>query len=373
MLNVGRPHSWPLEVAGIGGGRYSLDGGEMYPKQVHWGLNQAGASAFHRPANFQYFNPQVPPPPLPLRRPQPSQSGNAGHTTNVMPALQEPQEYGPTCEQLQPTGVENVQQMMERMEALERQLGAMDVANLHQRPPTFTEIYIEPPAGVAFTGLLNGREYFLQNFEASSDNKTENAAACKTFLQDAMSLGASRCLSHSSCVTLINRHTRKAPKAIVANEMRDPDMTLESVVRALELRFMGLVDPDTAKGQMYAVVREPGEDLHSLKNRIYEKAQMATRKRPRDLRVREEQAHTSSRFLACLPSAVRNIIRERERMRKGMGREPYTLAELVEEAIIVESEYKDGEHEEKGGKELGSDRSYALVLHQSKTKHVENG
>ena len=383
VIDLARPNSWPkAEVPGKPQQRSSLDG-EMLPKQVHW--NEG--SAFSRPApsanrhwsgasaNLQDFNPHLPPP-LPPRGPQQPwrQNAQVDGASNVLPVMPPLQEILPEGAALPPVGhgnrLESIQQMMERMEALSRQLQTMDVArNIEKRVPTFTEIYSEPPADIAYDGELNGREYFLQNLTCESDKVTENASATKTFLQDAMYLGKDRRLSHSAAIRLINRHTRKGPKAIVADEMRDPEVTLESVVRALELRYMNLVSEDQALSQIYAIVREPGENLHSIQSRLLDRAQMSTRSRPREVRVQEEQALCSSRFLAILPPNIRNIIRERERMRKSMGREPYTLSELVEEAITAESEHNQDEDQarKQETQQLWSSRSYSLLNQSNKS------
>ena len=228
-------------------------------------------------------------------------------------------------------------QIAERLAAL--RIGAVQ----EERIPTFTDLssYPDPDPSDPTThkGDLNSREYRIIDFKGGSGDSV--AASCKAFLQDIIETGKHHRLPHVQCIRLMNRHTMDEPKDIVSGEIRDPSHTLESVVRALELRYMHLVYPDTAKAQMYNIVRKENEDLHSLKNRLSDRAQMACRKMPPNEKLISEQTMVKERLLTLLPNAVRNIIKERERTRTGTGRQPYALLEFVEEAISIETEQDD--------------------------------
>ena len=255
----------------------------------------------------------------------------------------------------------NIQNMLADLERrmtnqMEQQLAALNIrgqgAPIDDRIPTFTDLStypdIDPSDPRARRTDLNAREYRIIDFKGGSSNSSGVASSCKSFLQDIVETGKHHNLTHKQCIRLINRHTLEEPKDIVSNEIRDPECTLESVVRALELRYMHLVYPDTAKAQMYQIIRQPNEDLHSLKNRLSDRAQMACRKLAPEEKLAKEQMMVKERFMALLSPTVRNILRERDRMRESTGRQAYGLLELVEEAIAVETEQNDDIINQKG-------------------------
>lgn len=243
--------------------------------------------------------------------------------------------------------VDAVGQIQQELAAMRQQLANLNVGNLgpnrQARIPTFTDLsnYPDPDPNDPRTRHtdMNSREYHLKEFRGGTDK--DKAAGCKAFLQDAVRLGKDHRLSHQACKRLINRHTVDEPKEIVANEMRDDDVPLENVVRALELRFMGLVDPDKAKSQMYAITRKHKEDLNSLQRRLCDRAQMACRQIPGQEKLRAEHTMVKDRFLALLSPSIRNILREREKMRQAIGQEQYQLVELVEEAVVIETDQEE--------------------------------
>ena len=268
-------------------------------------------------------------------------------------------------------------QMQEVMEDLERKMAQMLEEKLAafrtqtpefqapaRRIPTFTDLsgYPDwnPEDPMSFKGELNSREYLLMEFKgAHPDGKTNSSLAsdCKAFLQDALQIGRERRLPHKKCLQLINRHTRFEAKLLVSQQLRDPKCTLESVVRCLEQRYMGLVEPDVALSQLYAIQRESGESLQALTLRLSDRAQMATRLTdPADKRIQEEQDMVRERLLCLLPSTARNILRERIKARILLNKPSYSLAELVEEAVVCEEENVDkGTCEnQQGGKDLMS-------------------
>ena len=251
-------------------------------------------------------------------------------------------------------GGPNMEDMFARMERLITDRVNQQIAGLNlgqrgpagdDRLPTFTDLSsypdIDPADPRAHKGDLNSREYRIADFKGHASGSNSVAADCKAFLQDIVETGKHHNLTHKSCIRLISRHTLGEPKEIVSSEMRDPQCTLESIVRALELRYMQLVFPDNARSQMYQITRLPNEDLHSLKCRLSDRAQMACRQLPAEEKLIKEQTMVKERLLSLLTSTVRNILRERERMRRATGRQPYVLLELVEEAIAIESEQND--------------------------------
>ena len=164
----------------------------------------------------------------------------------------------------------NIQNMLADLERrmtnqMEQQLAALNIrgqgAPIDDRIPTFTDLStypdIDPSDPRARRTDLNAREYRIIDFKGGSSNSSGVASSCKSFLQDIVETGKHHNLTHKQCIRLINRHTLEEPKDIVSNEIRDPECTLESVVRALELRYMHLVYPDTAKAQMYQIIRQP--------------------------------------------------------------------------------------------------------------------
>ena len=240
---------------------------------------------------------------------------------------------------------EGLEQRMAAM--IEERLAGLNLGapriNPGERIATFTDLsgYPDPDQNHPLThrGELNNREYSLMVFRGGTEKSTGSVSAeCKAFLQDAIQLGRDRRLTHKACVRLINRHCRDDAKIIVASEIRDPGSTLETVVRCLELRYMGLVEPDAAKAQLYAITRKEGENLHTLKNRLSDRAQMACRKLSPEDKLDEEQRLVKERFMTCLGMSVRNIVREREKMRIAMRQQPLTLTELVQDSVMIEME-----------------------------------
>ena len=162
--------------------------------------------------------------------------------------------------------------------------------------------------------------------------------ACKSFLAEVVRKGRAHRLSHFRAINeLIIENTRGNARFLLQNLIRQPNVTLEKVVRALEVRYLNLVEPDEARVQFFAITREDGEDIHSLKRRLQDRAQMTLRGSDPATKLHEENEMTKSQLIACLPYEVRVLLRERERNRQEMGQEGYSLEELTEAAVQEEA------------------------------------
>lgn len=221
--------------------------------------------------------------------------------------------------------------MFKMLENMKAELALLENKNKNTRVTLFTDLSSYPDDPNGRDSSLDSREYHLSAFSGGP-------YSCKTFLREAVRLGKDNGLTHKACKRLILRHTRDEAREIVNNEMREENAPLEDVVRALELRFMGLVDPDIAKAQMYRITRQPNEGLHSLQRRLSDRGQMACRNLPGHEKLPEEQRLVQSRFLSLLSPPIRNTLRERQKMKLATGQEQYHLMQLVEEAIIIEQE-----------------------------------
>ena len=182
-------------------------------------------------------------------------------------------------------------------------LAAIDGLQLTGRPTktaTFTDLSDFPDLGpLGYNGELNARNFSIPVFpddKYKSDTKTQTAEAAKTFLSRVIEQAKryNPPLSHDRTIELLARYTRSDANAAIRGILRRPGRTLEDVVRALELRFLNLVEPLEARAQLHAINRSPGEALDALRDRILDRSQMACRSlTPIDLKFQEEEKLTN--------------------------------------------------------------------------------
>ena len=211
-----------------------------------------------------------------------------------------------------------------------------------ERMALFTDLS-NYPCGHVMVEPDDRKHYRLRDFAGHKANKTPEQVGeeAKIFLHTVVDIGRQKQLHYDVVVRLIKRHAIEEAQTTVFNITRNGGGTLESVVRALELKYMKLVSAGEAKAQLYQIQRRPNEDLHSLYARLIDRASMGTRHiRDAGRRHDSETNLIKENFNRCLPDELRFLMQERERQRQHLGWGVYELDEYVEEAVAAETERK---------------------------------
>ena len=236
-----------------------------------------------------------------------------------------------------------------------RRIDNLALQNNGHRPPvqvpTYTDLSGYPDPGVnGWPYELPKQKTFIPYFGEESVGgiklkPIELRNSCKSYIAEAIRKGQQFNISHERCISeLFIENARGNARFLLQAVVKDPNHTLETVVRALEVRYLNLVEPEEARAQLFRVEREtPDEEIHTLRNRIQDRAQMAVRGIDPERRVRAENEMTKSHLMACLSFEVRSLLRERERTRMELGRGPFTLDELTE-AAVQEETARNAEH-----------------------------
>jgi hypothetical protein len=137
-------------------------------------------------------------------------------------------------------------------------------------------------------------------------------------------------------------HASSGPASDFIDQMREEGRGIGDIIRNLELRYGGLVQPEEALVKVNTMLRDEGENLHSFLDRLRHMAKMAKRDIV-DNAQRSAAIDTlvESNIRRVLPKSVLRALEERILARQRMGQPNFSAMDLEKECIELEQRRND--------------------------------
>jgi hypothetical protein len=196
------------------------------------------------------------------------------------------------------------------------------------------------------------RNLKLTTFTGDTGKEGRQAVDCIQWLDRVLRVASTHTLTEITVIHLIEMHTGGSAAQTMYNSVRE-NLSLTGVIRALEIRFADLMQPDQARQLVNSLARTPGETLGQLSDRIRRLAFMATRLDQADVKLDNEITLATVNFLRCLPPRVKDDVENLTKNRRIGGLKPLDYSSLL--AVSEQYERRKSGRQSQGIHFLGRD------------------